>query len=83
MYDATTMKLKNKNGPWEFSDETFSNFPQNSGDTSSVLTDEAKVLNAVSGKLVVFQSIYVLFIMFQVSTDKHSFLIMKIKFLDC
>ena len=54
MYDATTMKLKNKNGPWEFSDETFSNFPQNSGDTSSVLTDEAKVLNAVSGKLVVF-----------------------------
>ena len=54
MYDATTMKLKNKNGPWEFSDETFSNFPQNSGDTSSVMTDEAKVLNAVSGKLVVF-----------------------------
>merc|ERR1711971_119551 len=45
MYDAATMKLKNKNGPWEFSDETFSKFPQNSGDTSSVLTDEDKVLN--------------------------------------
>ena len=57
MYNAATMKLKNKNGPWEFSDETFSLFPQNSGDTSSVMTEEAKVLNAISGKLVVFKSI--------------------------
>ena len=65
MYDATTMKLKNKNGPWEFSDEIFSLFPENSGDTSSIMTEEAKVLNAISGKLVVFKSIYVLFVMFQ------------------
>ena len=65
MYDATTMKLKNKNGPWEFSDEIFSLFPENSGDTSSIMTEEAKVLNSISGKLVVFKSIYGLFVMFQ------------------
>ena len=65
MYDAATMKLMNKNGLWEFSDETFNLFPQNSGDTSSIMTEEAKVLNAISGKLVVFKSIYGLFVMFQ------------------
>ena len=56
MYDAATMKLMNKNGLWEFSDETFNLFPQNSGDTSSILTDEGKVLNAICGKFVVFEA---------------------------
>ena len=56
MYDAATMKLMNKNGLWEFSDETFSLFPQNPGDTSSIMTEEANVLNAICGKFVVFKA---------------------------
>ena len=50
MYDDATMTLKNKNGLWEFSEEKFTTFPQNSGDTLDILTDSNNALNVISGK---------------------------------